>query len=163
MVFMWSWVFHYTPREASAIAIGLTLPTKETILLLWPVQLTAGSRPCANEQRQMSVMCCLPAGQTTSPISNSTRLYLKPTVKLTMHSISIRQENDPWSPRFSSVKNLQRCAKKQTIEVKAVLYNTSGSTAFNAGVGFFLFVLWNFVWKYEFTENLFFTAPRVAF
>lgn len=40
-----------------------------------PVWLTAGLRPWWNEWRQMSVMCRLPAGQTTSAISNSTQPY----------------------------------------------------------------------------------------
>lgn len=40
---------------------------------------------------------------------------LVPTVKLTMHSISIRQEDDPCCSCALSAESLQRCAKKQTI------------------------------------------------
>lgn len=45
---------------------------------------------------------------------------LVPTVKLTMHSISIRQENDPCCPCVFSAENLQWCTKKQTIKLEGI-------------------------------------------
>ena len=46
---------------------------------------------------------------------------LVPTVKLTMHSISIRQENDPRCPCVWSAENVQRCAKRKTITWKEII------------------------------------------
>lgn len=45
---------------------------------------------------------------------------LVPTVKLTMHSISIRQENDPHSPCFFFKCRNQRCAKKHTVHLEGI-------------------------------------------
>lgn len=116
---------------------------------------------------------------------------LVPTVKLTMHLISIRQENDPCSPRFfplsfffSWVHNLQRCAKKQTIKLEGIfaflwniifilwLMNTiyesqlfvRGCTAFNPWWIFFFFLNYKIlVWKFKFTAHPVSPLQRQAF
>lgn len=46
---------------------------------------------------------------------------LVPTVKLTMHSISIRQENDPCSPRFLSTQTCKGVQRSKLLNWKEYL------------------------------------------
>lgn len=79
-------------------------------LLVW---LTAGLRPWPNEWRQMSVMCRLPAGQTTFAISNSTQPCTRTCCEIN-YAFNFYQMRK--CPSGFVAENLERCVKKHRWE-----------------------------------------------